>query len=159
MHCNERSPENRASMRDFGVVTARRHGKLIWLPVWIDLNFKFERLIWQKPSDRSFHRPLLDYGIVWMHRRLTEADWKVAKWNLSYKDDTIPPLSQFYPSFCTFPSVKKKKIFIWSGKILGIFSLSLLLSLSNSSSDGGTMGGGVFFIRYPRLVEGKVFLK
>lgn len=45
--------KSRADGGGFDVVGARCHGKLISLPAWIDLNFKFERLIWQKPSDRS----------------------------------------------------------------------------------------------------------
>lgn len=59
----ERGRRGRAPIR-FDVVGARWYGKLIWLPVWIDLNFKFQRLIWQKPSDRSACRPLLDYERV-----------------------------------------------------------------------------------------------
>lgn len=92
------------------------------------MNFKFERLIWQKPSDRSFHRPLLDYGDrvdAQTPQRLIE-NWLNG---ISYKPDTILPSSSpfflFYP-LCTLLFVKKEKIFICSvGKILGIFFLSL----------------------------------
>lgn len=88
------------------------------------MNFKFERLIWQKPSDRSFHRPLLDYGDrvdAQTPQRLIE-NWLNG---ISYKPDTILSFLSIL-SVALYTSLRKEKIFICSvGKILGIFFLSL----------------------------------